>query len=321
MWKKAARVALHNMGGLAIARGRNRRYFRILMYHRFSELTRLSLDAMCLHIARFYKPVPLSAIREAVEGRRALPENALAVTIDDGFRDFWEHGHPIFWKHNIPTTLYVVADFADQQIWLWPDKIEFGLSHSTRDSIQVVVGGTPLDLALHTPERREESSSRLTEALKVIRNDERVAFLSDFGGLCGVEIPRAAPAGNEAMNWDELRAAAAEGVEIGCHTRTHPILSRLGTAQELQHEVLGAKQYMEQRLGSPIRHFCYPNGRREDIGEAAIRCVREAGFETAVTTSPGLNTLRVDPLQINRLLFDSAIDFQYGVELMAGLHL
>src|SRR5208283_827698 len=112
----------------------------------------------------------------------------------------WEHGHPIFRKHNIPTTLYVVADFADQQIWLWPNKIEFGLSHSTRDSIQVVVGGAPLDLALHTPEQRAESCSRLTEALKVIRNDERLAFLSDFESLCGIEIPRAAPAGDEAMN-------------------------------------------------------------------------------------------------------------------------
>lgn len=276
---------------------------------------------MCAHIARHYEPVSLSAMLDAMEGRGSLPENALAVTIDDGYRDFWEHGQPIFRKHKIPTTVYVVADFADQKLWLWPDQIEFGLHHSTRDSIQVTVDGAPLELALHTPEQRAASIFRLTESLKVAKNEERLAFLAQFGSACGVEIPRAVPAGYEAMNWDELRAAAAEGVEIGCHTKTHPILSRLGTSQELQSETAGAKELIEQRLGFPIRHFCYPNGRREDVGEAARLCVREAGFETAVTTTAGLNTLQVDRFQINRIPFDSTIDFRYGVELVAGLHL
>ena len=73
------------------------------------------------------------------------------------------------------------------------------------------------------------------------------------------------------MSWDELRAAASEGVEIGCHTETHPILSRLSNRLELEREIRGAKEHLEECLGFDVRHFCYPNGHPIDIGEAAIR--------------------------------------------------
>ena len=101
------------------------------------------------------------------------------------------------------------------------------------------------------------------------------------------------------MNWDELRAVASEGMEIGCHTETHPILSRLSNRLELVSEIRGAKERMEDRLGFNVRHFCYPNGRTMDVGEAAIRCVREAGFVSAVSCTFGLNTIEADRFQIH----------------------
>ena len=123
------------------------------------------------------------------------------------------------------------------------------------------------------------------------------------------------------MNWDELRAVASEGMEIGCHTETHPILSRLSNRLELVSEIRGAKERMEDRLGFNVRHFCYPNGRTMDVGEAAIRCVREAGFVSAVSCTFGLNTIEADRFQIHRIPFDCNFDLHYCEELLAGLHM
>jgi len=320
--KTAARVILHRMGGLAILRGLHRRKFRVLMLHSFSDQDETNLEAICTHIVRYFTPVSLSAILDALDGVRSLPDDAITVTVDDGYRNFLLHGHPILRRYRIPTTLYGVGGFHDGQLWLWPDQIEFGLQHSKRSSIGMPLeNGKPLDFALRTPAEKAEAIARLTERLKEVSNDRRVAFLAEFSKLCGVEIPSDPPAGREAMSWDELRAVASEGVEIGCHTETHPILSRLTDRTELEREIRGAKEHFEKRLGFAVRHFCYPNGRPIDIGETAIRCVKEAGFASAVCCTWGLNTAGVDPFQIQRIPFASNIKLRYGQELLVGLHM
>jgi peptidoglycan/xylan/chitin deacetylase (PgdA/CDA1 family) len=319
--KKAARAALHEMGGLAALRRIRRREFGVPMFHSFSAGDAANVEAFCGHVARHFEPVSLSRIVTALGEKKELPDNAITITVDDGYRNFFQHGHPIFRKHRIPTTLYVVAGFSDGRLWLWPDQIDFGLQNTAKDSIRATVNGDIVELPLANREERAQSSSRLQEALKRAGNDERVRFVGEFGKLCGVEIPPDPPVERTAMNWDELRAAAAEGVEIGCHTESHPILSRLREQSELEREIRGAGQQIEERVGTPVRHFCYPNGHAEDISEAAIRCVREAGYVSAVTCTWGLNTIETEALEIRRLPTDSALDFQYGVELLAGLHI
>lgn len=318
--KSVARVALHDMGGLATLRRRHRREFGVLMFHSFYEADRSNLDALCSHITRHFHPVPLSAIADAISDGKELPDHSVAITVDDGYRNFLLHGHPVFRKHRIPATVYVVAGFADKRLWLWPDQIDFGLQNTSKDEIQATIDGASMTLKLRRSGDRADAGSRLREALKRASNEKRLWFMAGFGDLCDVEIPHDPPADREAMSWEELRAVASEGVEIGCHTDTHPILSRVASPVELDREIRGAKERIEERLGLPVRHFCYPNGRAIDIGEAAVRCVREAGYASATTTVAGLNTIHAERFEIRRLPFDSSTDLQYGMELLAGLH-
>lgn len=290
------------------------------MFHWFNESDQAKLEAFCAHITRYFEPVSLSVIVDCLKTRKELPDNAITITIDDGYRNFLLHGHPIFRRHRISTTLYAVAGFSDGRLWLWPDQLEFGLRHTSRGSIRASLNGAPLEFALTTSEERTDAFVRLGQALIEAPNDRRLRFMTEFSDLCGVEIPPDPPADRAAMNWDELRAVASEGVDIGCHTDSHPILSRLATPLELDREIRGARQQIEDRLGIPVRHFCYPNGLADDIGDAAIRCVRASGYASAVTTTQGLNTIEADLFQIRRIPFSGAIDFQYGLELLAGLH-
>jgi peptidoglycan/xylan/chitin deacetylase (PgdA/CDA1 family) len=321
--KKAARVVLHKLGGLAHLRRRHRREFGVLMFHSFGEKDEANLEAICSHITRYFEPVSLSAIVDAMDGKKALPDHAITVTVDDGYRSFLQYGHPTFRRNRIPATVYAVGGFSDGQLWLWTDQIEFGLRHTTRSSIRTTLlgDGEPWELPLNTPDEKADSMFRLSEKLKSVPNDRRVAFLAEFGSLCGVEIPPTAPAGREAMTWDELRAVAAEGTEIGCHTQTHPILSRLSNPLELEREIHGARKHLEERLGFEVRHFCYPNGRAMDIGEAATDAVRDAGFASAVTCAYGFNGVAADRLRIRRIPLLGSLDLQYAEETLAGLHL
>ncbi len=320
--KTAARIALHQLGGLAVFRRLNRRKSAVLAFHSFSESTQTNVAALCEYLSRHFEILPLSDIADSLRNGTNLPDDALAVTIDDGYRNYLLYGHPIFKHHNIPTTLFAVSEFAAARLWLWPDQIEFALEHTAKTSIAVEFGNAGVtEFALKSPQQKAAASERLTEMLKVVPNRKRLEFMAQLGHICGVELPAIPPPQRAGMTWDELRAIAADGVEIGCHTATHPILTRLESGSDLRQEIQAAKQSLEENLGFPVRHFCYPNGKAPDFDDTVVSAVRGAGFASAVTCLWGLNSATADPLRIQRLPFDSALDFNYAVELLAGLHL
>jgi peptidoglycan/xylan/chitin deacetylase (PgdA/CDA1 family) len=319
-WKAAARAALHNTGGLAALRLINRRRFRVLAFHSFSDASRANVEAICAYITDHFEPLSLPAVVGALRRGVALPNNALAITVDDGYKNYALYGHPIFRRHRIPVTLFAVAGFAAGRLWLWPDQIAFGLEHTCKTSIWVKLGSEDAVEFPSSPQRKADSISLLTEMLKAVPNRQRLEFLAGFGRLCAVEIPSAPPPHYAAMNWDDLRAAAADGVEIGCHTESHPILTRLESRAELEREIYGAKQSLEESLGLPVRHFCYPNGKAPDIDDDVVARVQDAGFDSAVTCFWGLNSTTAELLRIQRLPFDSSLEYKYAVELLAGLH-
>jgi peptidoglycan/xylan/chitin deacetylase (PgdA/CDA1 family) len=320
--KKAARTVLHSMGGLALLRRNRREYSRVLMFHSFDDGDQANLDFICAEITKTFQPVSLNTIVEAARGNETLPEYAVTVTIDDAYRSYLTWGHPVFRRHKIPVTVFAVAGFSDGRLWLWPDQTEFALEHTNRTSVRAEVQpGKILDLDLSTPANRSAASSQLNEALKLVPDEARLAFVASLESLTGVSIPPHPPANRAAMTWDELRAIAADGVEIGCHTETHPILSRVASPEKLEREIRGAKDFLESRLWLPVNHFCYPNGRAIDIGAAAAEMVRKAGYKSATTTTWGMNPVRADPMAIRRLPFSGDTSPEYASELLAGLHL
>lgn len=78
----------------------------------------------------------------------------------------------------------------------------------------------------------------------------------------------------------------AAGHDIGSHTLTHPFLTKLPIARARE-EITASRKELEDLFGRPVRHFCYPYG---DWNPAVRDLVEEAGYSTACTTEPGVNT-------------------------------
>ncbi|HEX6314188.1 MAG TPA: polysaccharide deacetylase family protein [Gemmatimonadaceae bacterium] len=97
-------------------------------------------------------------------------------------------------------------------------------------------------------------------------------------------------------DWEALGRLAAEGVEIGCHSRRHPRLNAIGD-EALEDETRGGRDVLRQRLGVTASSYCYPYGavgRRER--DAVAR-----HFERAVTTEHRLMAEVEDALLMPRL--------------------
>lgn len=318
--KSAARFAIQHAGGLALARWLNRRGLRILMYHRFSD--RAALAQQCAHIRKHYHPVSMTAVSQWLHAGHSLPPYALAVTVDDGYRDFHETGYPVFAEYGIPVTVYLVTDFMDGKSWLWFDRVVHAFRQATRSAACIPLpDGKTFECKLESDASRRAAGQRLADLAVSWSDADRRKLARDVSSLLqapGVvkQDPRQAPPEYQPLSWAAVRTLAASGVEFGAHTKTHPILSALADPQELREEIAGSKARIQEELNRPVLHFCYPNGTMRDIGPAAAAAVREAGLRTAVTAEPGLNHNHSDAFLLHRIPSDpSQGDWSYSRSL------
>jgi hypothetical protein len=112
------------------------------------------------------------------------------------------------------------------------------------------------------------------------RSDLRVAEMLAGHGLAGTFYVPIEPfrAGRE-LSAEEVRELAF-GFEIGGHTVSHRSLTDL-SYEDQEREVVECKRILEERLGSDVRSFCYPNGL---LNQETVRCVEQAGYQGARTT-------------------------------------
>jgi peptidoglycan/xylan/chitin deacetylase (PgdA/CDA1 family) len=99
--------------------------------------------------------------------------------------------------------------------------------------------------------------------------------------------------------WDELRALADDGWEIGSHTRSHPHLTTLDD-ERLRAELHGSRRRCEDELGRRCTSIAYPYGDYDArVSAAAERAGYEAGASLALTPPRPLEWPRVGVYNID----------------------
>jgi peptidoglycan/xylan/chitin deacetylase (PgdA/CDA1 family) len=105
------------------------------------------------------------------------------------------------------------------------------------------------------------------------------------------------------------------GLTIGAHSRTHPDL-RTCVPGELESEVRGSKEDLEDLLGKPVTSFAYPTGLANERVRAAVAA---AGYTTAVSTCPGWWRPSTQPLWIPRAFVEEFSDATFVAAIKGGL--
>lgn len=99
------------------------------------------------------------------------------------------------------------------------------------------------------------------------------------------------------MDEAQVRDWLAAGNWIGSHTLTHAALTRVPPALARE-EITASRKRLEDLFGVAVEHFCYPYG---DWDERVPDLVMEAGYRTACTTEPGINTPVTHRFELKRL--------------------
>ena len=107
-----------------------------------------------------------------------------------------------------------------------------------------------------------------------------------------------------AISWGQAKEMKSSGLaSFGAHTVTHRSLGTVART-EARWEVLESKKVMEDRLGSGISAFAFPNGQRHDMPRAAFAAVKEVGFDLAFSTLWSTVNRRSDQYRLSRVMID-----------------
>lgn len=275
------------LGGLRLARTLTGRQPRILMYHRFSQdeqphkVPAVIFDRQLAELKKNFNVQPLSSMCDTIRNGGTLPPHSIAITIDDGYDDFYRVAYPLLRKHGLPSTVYVTSGFVDRQLWLWPDKISFLLRNTSKQNFSVRLGEyAPVELPLATTAARDAAWSRLVCHCLLLADVERLAFIDRLSADLGVTLHTEPASDYAPMSWSAIREISDNGVEVGAHSATHPVLSRIDPAR-LRDEILGCRMRIEQMISKPVLAFCYPNGQPDDLNEQVKQMVIKSGFANA----------------------------------------
>jgi peptidoglycan/xylan/chitin deacetylase (PgdA/CDA1 family) len=105
--------------------------------------------------------------------------------------------------------------------------------------------------------------------------------------------------GRIAMTWDDVRRLDRDHV-IVCHTRSHRRLVASLSDQELELEIVGAKQRLERELGHAVEGFAWVGGEEASYSARAARIIRAAGFTWCFMTNNAPILSSTDPHQLQR---------------------
>ena len=280
--KKRAKQVLAPLARLA-----TRDCARVLMYHRFGpgdtnrRLSSEGLDRQLRFLRRHFNVARLSDLVARLKSGAAPEPYTVALTVDDAYADFGEYAYPVFREHGVPVTVYVVSEFSNGSFWLWWDAIRYIVNQAPSGRHRLAAVTESVEISLHDAASREEAWLVLASIGVMLQPAERDQYLIGLEQALSVALPAAPTPEFAALTWDQVRGLDPDIVEIGAHTRTHPILSRCDPARIVD-EVSGSKMAIEAQIGRRVSAFCYPNGQWSDVDERCIAAVRDAGFDSAV---------------------------------------
>ncbi|MFN4343283.1 MAG: polysaccharide deacetylase family protein [Azonexus sp.] len=230
-------------------------------------------------IKHWFNILPLDKATRLLQENK-LPPRAAAITFDDGYADNYTNALPILKKHGLCATFFIATGFLDGGK-MWNDIIIESIRNyrSAELDLSHVKLGT-----FHTAtlEDKKRTIMEILMSLKYRPIDERTTTAYEVANAIGAELPT-----NLMMTHSQLLAMHKEGMQIGAHTVSHPILSKT-PLQEARREISESKTQLEQLLGEKISLFAYPNGKAGvDFHPEHARLVQELGFDAAVTTDWG----------------------------------
>lgn len=228
----------------------------------------------------------VNAIRQKKYRRRMI-----AITIDDGYRNNYDLGLPVFERYDVPFCVNLTTNVMDGKMLYW----WYLLEEILQNHDQVKLGDGRLILC-RTKEEKEAAFHKISDVfLAMPQTNLNASFRSLFPDYDYNEY-----LGNDVlgMTWQQVKKLSTHPlVTLGNHTVSHPFL-RNCTLDETYTEVSMAQEKILQNIGHHMHVFAYPYGSHT---KEEKKLIQDMGFQCIQTVDWNLVTYGTDVFALPRL--------------------
>lgn len=238
--------------------------------------------------------VSLDELSEIIRTNRKV-RRVVSITLDDGYKDNFTNGLPIFKMLNIPFCIYVATRFPEKNMIYWWYLIEDIILQQNKN---IILNNGKLFPCSTKTEKESTFLSVREEVLKLPQQnlDAELSTLLNQYSLDLTAYNNELP-----LTWDMIAQLGNEPLAtIGCHTHSH--LSLSGCTKELiVDDIKKAQHLMHEKASINMCHFAYPFGDGIAVMNYHRSIVEELNFDTIATTNEGFVSDSTDLHQLPRL--------------------
>jgi peptidoglycan/xylan/chitin deacetylase (PgdA/CDA1 family) len=308
--RSLAHVCLYYSGLAWLAAGPKRRSATVFVYHSVGATDVFAdnvvpaeiFDKQMRLLARRRKPVALQQIVAELRAGREPPADWVAVTFDDGYRDFLTTALPILDRHKIPVSIFVPTAVLHGNA-LFFDLVERVITESAATRIGLQTSKGSVDVELGERASRSDAALRVALVLRELEPQERARAYADLQAQCRVPAPTIA-AGTYLSAAD--LADLPPWVEVGSHSINHYCLAALDDAT-LQIELVHSRTELRASGAHAAEVLAYPFGKPWSFDDRVKNAAAGAGYLACLTTMNGAIRSTTGPMAIPRAGATSSI--------------
>lgn len=228
---------------------------------------------------RAYSFISLDELYDNMQTSRPV-KKFVVFTFDDGYIDNFTNAYPALKAHNIPFTVYIATSFPDRTARLWWYAIDD--LFAKHPDLQISFDGQVHRFDCRTVEGKQAASTFIRRQIKSATTETINTIIKSI--FTNNDIHLGPLVNSLAMSWQQIIQLSSDPlVTIGAHTVDHFVLSHLSD-KDLHSQIDKSRQILADKLGTPIFHFAYPYGNRNEAGLREFNLVKELGFKTGVTS-------------------------------------
>lgn len=249
-----------------------------------------------------YELITPDAFRGWLKSEGPLPPRAVLLTCDDGLLSALTEMAPILLEEGARCLVFVTgASLEEDSASLWYEELYRMLEDAPGDA-GIALGGTSV---------RKESIAlknlagywwRLVQQLSELNGTDRRTALWSLRTQW--RLPRdwrmydpedaRAERRYRLLNRSELRQLVTQGMTVGAHTMSHPILAKM-PPESAEREIRECRSCLELFLQQEVWALAYPFGHEGSAGAREMKLAEESGYSCAFLNHGGGLSRRASP--------------------------
>lgn len=320
--KRTILIILLKSGINYLFRLKNRKKLLILLYHginntpyKFTNPYQISKNTFIKHLnylnRKKYHFINLDDWLKIVKRGLASKNNFVILTFDDGFKSIINNVYPLMEEYGIKGHFYVVSDFISSKQLLKGNFLDTFIGNYKKTEFIFWYRNQNIKYLLKTEKEKRRALVDIRSKLRSLNKLELEKHMEQFKEK---KLPDELSKLYKLFaysTWSEIKFLDKKVLKLGCHTKTHPFLNKITNEKEIYLELFNSKKKIKEEIGYPINHLSYPNGLYSKI---IIQYAKKYEYLTAVTTNPGLNSIKTNLFELKRIIgYDDMTYFKVNV--------